>query len=236
MLAHPSAGGELYEACQQASAGNGHLGQKTVTGIKAMVHVLHAHGNSHGQGYHPQVEGCIGYAGQHPCKDWCKPAHQYSAYKGQEQKGENLQHYLGECCPEGNVAILVNQRYHGGDEQRCHQVGQDDVHGQRTLVATQFARDYRRRRGRGAYHAQEEPFHAQAPCVGHGYACQCQCSQHPETSLQGQSSHLPAAQMQVGRLHFQEGEQKHEEEQGGLCHLHHIVCQWPCPLQCVDAG
>ena len=120
VLAHPSARGELYEACQQASASNGHLGQKSVTGIKAMMHVLHAHGNSHGQGYHPQVEGSIGYAGKHPCKGRCEPAHQYDAYKGQEQKRENLQHYLGECCPEGNVAILVNQRYHGGDEQRSH--------------------------------------------------------------------------------------------------------------------
>ena len=71
VLAHPSAGGELYEACQQASAGNSHLRQKSMTGIKAMVHVLHAHGNSHGQGYHPQVEGSIGYAGQHPCKGRC---------------------------------------------------------------------------------------------------------------------------------------------------------------------
>ena len=59
MLAHPTAQGKLYEARQQASAGNSHLRQKSLTGIQAMMHVLHAHGNSHGQGYHPQVEGCI---------------------------------------------------------------------------------------------------------------------------------------------------------------------------------
>ena len=117
----------------------------------------------------------------------------------------------------------MHQRKQQGHKKRSQQVGEDNVGGDVSGIASQLACYHGGSRSRRTYHAEHGTFYQDA-CGEVGQEYKEQCHQRETPALYQQQPQVPAAGAQVVQANLTEGKKQHREYQqrlndvDGTCH------------------